>query len=183
MSVHGIAALFVFTYIFLPITCIQNGYTFIPEHCEIKKVNRSLVHVGIAKCYKLSRTELYLNFTGHLLVDILNDHMGQVKITGFQFRSNEYRQGPIEFMLGLCSAILSDQFDIPHMLSNSNVKCPIKKRNELYVYKVSPNATNMPPLIPEGRWKLQIDFLYLNKYLLGSVEWYTGVEYINKFFG
>ncbi|KAF2896318.1 hypothetical protein ILUMI_09857 [Ignelater luminosus] len=135
----------------------------------------------IGKCYKLSRSELYLNISFYPLADVLNDHMGQVLITGFQFRSNEYRKGPIEFMMGMCSFFLSKDFDIPHMLSNSNLKCPLKKGVNYYVYKLSPNATNMPPLIPEGRWKLQVDFLYLNRYTIFSVEWYSGVEYINIF--
>ncbi|KAF2882650.1 hypothetical protein ILUMI_23514 [Ignelater luminosus] len=107
--------------------------------------------------------------------------MGQVLITGYQFRSNEYRKGPIEFMMGLCSFFMSKDFDIPHMLYNSNAKCPLRKGVNYYVYKLSPNATNFPPLIPEGKWKLQLDFMYLNRYIAWSVEWYNGVEYMNIF--
>ncbi|KAF2882649.1 hypothetical protein ILUMI_23513 [Ignelater luminosus] len=136
------------------IGCIQTLYKFVPEHCEVTNVNRSLVDMKIGKCYKISRTELYLNLSLYLQVDIRNDHMGQVLYTGYQFRSNEYRKGPIEFMMGLCSYFVSKDFDIPHMLSNSNVECPLRKGVNYYVYKLSPNATNMPPLIPEGRWKM-----------------------------
>ncbi|KAF2893482.1 hypothetical protein ILUMI_12692 [Ignelater luminosus] len=107
--------------------------------------------------------------------------MGQVLITGYQFRSNEYRKGPIEFMMGLCSFLLSEDYDIPHMLSNSNMKCLMQKGVHYYAYKVYPNATNMPPLIPEGRWKLQLDFLHLNQYTAFSIEWYSGVEYPIRF--
>ncbi|KAF2899717.1 hypothetical protein ILUMI_06459, partial [Ignelater luminosus] len=100
-----------------------------------------------------------------------------VLITGYQFRSNEYRKGPVEFMMGLCSFYSSKDFDIPHMYANSNLKCPLRKGVNYYAYKVSPNATNFPPLIPEGRWKLQADFLYLNRYTIYSIEWYSSVEY------
>ncbi|KAF2890980.1 hypothetical protein ILUMI_15193 [Ignelater luminosus] len=98
-------------------------------------------------------------------------------VTDYQFRSNEYRKGPIEFMIGLCFTFTSKDFDIPHMFSNSNMKCPIQKGVHYYIYKLSPNATNMPLLIPEGRWKLQLDFFYLNQYSALYVEWYSGVEY------
>ncbi|KAF2891664.1 hypothetical protein ILUMI_14509, partial [Ignelater luminosus] len=50
-----------------------------------------------------------------------------VKITGYQFRSNEYRKGPIEFMLGFCTGMHSKDFDIPNMLRYSNIQCLIKK--------------------------------------------------------
>ncbi|KAF2895196.1 hypothetical protein ILUMI_10979, partial [Ignelater luminosus] len=159
----------------------QTLYKFVPEHCEVTNINRSLVNMKIGKCYKLSRTELYLNLSFSWRVDILNDDMGQLLVTGYLFRSNEYRKGPIEFMMGMCAAFLSKDFDIPHMYANSNLKCPLKKGVNYYVYKLSPNATNMPPLIPEGRWKLQIDYMYLNRYIIFSVEWYSGVEYINIF--
>ncbi|KAF2890873.1 hypothetical protein ILUMI_15300 [Ignelater luminosus] len=81
-------------------------------------------------------------------------------------------------MMGVCSFFLSKDFD---MFSNSNLKCPLRKGAHYHVYKLSPNVTNMPPLIPEGRWMLQIDFLYLNQYTFFSVQWYSGVEYINIF--
>ncbi|KAF2888329.1 hypothetical protein ILUMI_17844 [Ignelater luminosus] len=155
----------------------QTLYKFVPEHCEVKNVNRSLVDMKVGKCYKLSRTELYLNVSLYLRVDIPNDPVGQLLITGYQFWSNEYRKGPIKFMMGLCSAMASKDFDIPQMFSNSNIKCPLRKGVLYYVYKLSPNATNMPPLIPDGRWKIQTDYLYLNRCTIGSVEWYTGIEY------
>ncbi|KAF2888040.1 hypothetical protein ILUMI_18133 [Ignelater luminosus] len=181
MDFFNIKILIFLPFLFFSIGCIQTLYKFVPEHCEVKNINRSLVDMKIGKCYKLSRSELYLNISCYPLVDILNDHMGQVKITGYQFRSNEYRKGPIEFMMGMCSASLSKEFDIPNMLSNSNAKCPIRKGVNYYIYKLSPNATNMPPLIPEGRWMLQLDFLYLNRYTGFSVQWYSGVEYTNIF--
>ncbi|KAF2890958.1 hypothetical protein ILUMI_15215, partial [Ignelater luminosus] len=155
----------------------QTLYKFVPDHCEVKNVNRSLVDMKVGKCYKLSRTELYLNVSFYLRVDIPNNHVGQILITGYQFRSNEYREGPIRFMMGVCSALSSKDFDIPHMLSNSNFQCPIRKGVHYYAYKVYPNATNMPPLIPEGKWKIQIDYMYLNRYTTFSVEWYMGIEY------
>ncbi|KAF2882647.1 hypothetical protein ILUMI_23511 [Ignelater luminosus] len=58
--------------------CIQTLYKFVPEHCEVTNINRSLVDMKLGKCYKLSRTELYLNISFSLRVNILNDHMGQV---------------------------------------------------------------------------------------------------------
>ncbi|KAF2906044.1 hypothetical protein ILUMI_00129 [Ignelater luminosus] len=177
MNIYNIQVLIVLPFLIFPIDCTQNLYKLVPEHCEVKNVNRSLIDLKIGKCYKLSRTELYLNISLYMRVDIPNDRVGQVLITGYQFRSNEYRKGPIEFMMGLCSFLLSKDFDIPHMFSNSNMKCPMRRGVHYYVYKLSPNATNMPPLIPEGRWMLQLNFLYLNRYTMGSVEWYSGVEY------
>ncbi|KAF2889848.1 hypothetical protein ILUMI_16325 [Ignelater luminosus] len=84
-------------------------------------------------------------------------------------------------MMGVCSFFLSKDYDIPHMLSNSNFECPMRKGINYCVYKGFPNATNMPPLIPEGRWKLQAVFMYLNRYIMWSVDWYTSIEYINIF--
>ncbi|KAF2894741.1 hypothetical protein ILUMI_11430, partial [Ignelater luminosus] len=155
----------------------QNLYKLVPEYCEVKNVNRSLVDMTFGKCYKLSRSELYLNMSFSLRNDVLNDDMGQELITGYQFRSNEYRKGPIGFMKGLCSYRSSKDFDIPNMLANSNLKCPLRKGVNYYIYKLSPNATNMPPLIPDGRWMLKVDHMYLNRYTAFSVEWYTGIEY------
>ncbi|KAF2888127.1 hypothetical protein ILUMI_18046, partial [Ignelater luminosus] len=50
-----------------------------------------------------------------------------VLITGYQFRSNKYKKGPIEFMMGVCATFSSKEFDIPYMSSNSNFKCPLRK--------------------------------------------------------
>lgn len=118
----------------------------------------------------------------------------QVKITGYVFRSNEYRKGPIEFMLGMCSALTTKEFDVPHLMSQSNLRCPIKKvliyfignfqlifclfqNTNYYINKLSPNATNMPPLVPSGDWMLEFAFMYLNKYVVYKIKWYTQVAY------
>ncbi|KAF2883166.1 hypothetical protein ILUMI_23002 [Ignelater luminosus] len=79
--------------------------------------------------------------------------------------------------MDMCSAFSSKEFDIPNMMSNSNMKCPIRKGVNYYLNKLSSNSTNFPPLIPEGRWKLQLDYLYLHRYTAFSLEWYSGVEY------
>ncbi|KAF2904460.1 hypothetical protein ILUMI_01715 [Ignelater luminosus] len=113
----------------------------------------------------------------HFNVDILSDKMGQLKITGYQFRSNEYRKGPIEFMLGMCSGLSVDQFDIPNLLKQSNLRCPFIKEKNYYAYNMAPNATNMPPLLPSGRWMMEFKYLYMNQYEIFIIEWYTGIEY------
>ncbi|KAF2882652.1 hypothetical protein ILUMI_23516 [Ignelater luminosus] len=76
--IHIIKILIALPSLILPISCVQTLYKFVPEHCEVTNINRSLVDMKIGKCYKLSRTELYLNLSFYLQVDILNDEMGQV---------------------------------------------------------------------------------------------------------
>ncbi|KAF5292521.1 hypothetical protein FQR65_LT01667 [Abscondita terminalis] len=93
------------------------------------------------------------------------------------FRSNEYRKGPIEFMMPMCAALLRKDFDLPNILAHSNLKCPILKGNSYHITNVTPDASNFPPLLPEGRWKLQLTFKYQNKYIMSIVNYYAAVIY------
>ncbi|KAF5304835.1 hypothetical protein FQR65_LT07852 [Abscondita terminalis] len=93
------------------------------------------------------------------------------------FRSNEYRKGPIEFTMDVCSALNRKDLDIPNMLEKSNLKCPMLKDKPYYVISLCPNATNFPPLIPEGRWRVELLLKYQNKYTMANINWYMGIVY------
>ncbi|KAF5304836.1 hypothetical protein FQR65_LT07853 [Abscondita terminalis] len=120
---------------------------------------------------------MYLNVSFTPIENLSDDNEAEILVRTYMFRSNEYRQGPIEFAMKFCSAFKRQDFDIPNLLANSNLKCPILKNHNYYVYNFAPNATNFPPLIPEGRWKLQLVFKYRHKYNMAVLNWYMGVVY------
>ncbi|KAF5285020.1 hypothetical protein FQR65_LT02332 [Abscondita terminalis] len=144
----------------------QQLYVFKHERCDVKYY-RDYTYNGTYTCYKLNRNELYLNLSLYLNVTLENDKEGDILVTGYQFRSNEYRKGPIEFRMGLCSASNRKDFGIPKMMENGNIKCPLCEHQKLYLNKLTPNASNFPPLLPEGRWKLQLDFFYKKIFVIG----------------
>ncbi|KAF2904782.1 hypothetical protein ILUMI_01393 [Ignelater luminosus] len=163
---------------FFSVNCVQTAYKFVHEHCEIPYFNESLVDLPLKTCYKPTRTGLALNLTLKFHVDIPSDDVAYVEIVGYQFRSNEYRKGPIEAMLGMCSFIQTEKFDMPHMLSNSNfTACPLKKSNTYYIRNLVPDAENFPPGIPDGRWMLELKFMYREIYYMFGVRWFAKVEY------
>ncbi|KAK4887147.1 hypothetical protein RN001_003418 [Aquatica leii] len=103
---------------------LQNLYVFVHERCDVT-FNDSGIYNTTGKCYKLRGNQLYLNISFNLNLTLETMKFIEVAVTGYQFRSNEYRKGPIEFKMEFCDALKRRDFDIPDMFSHSNIKCPL----------------------------------------------------------
>ncbi|KAB0804989.1 hypothetical protein PPYR_01959 [Photinus pyralis] len=155
---------------------VQNGYSFVHERCDVSDVNDNLVKNFTYKCVKVNPNRLYLNFSFISNGRIINDRDGQISVSSGFFRGNQYRKGPVEFKMPYCEGMNRKEFDIPNLLKDSNVQCPILKGVFYYGCNIEPNATNFPPFIPEGRWKLIIKFIVGSETAF-SVNWYAKVVY------
>ncbi|KAF2905353.1 hypothetical protein ILUMI_00823 [Ignelater luminosus] len=148
----------------------QHDYKLEFERIELVSFNKQYVRRFDVVTFKYNRTSAVINATWINTVDI-KDNLDLV-IQAYKFASNEYRLFPIRFSLNFCDAYQKNLIGAQTTKRCGNLAgCPILKNVTIRVCNWSPDPSQFPPMIPNGRYMVEFQAMFR------SIEMFVGRGY------
>ncbi|KAF2894133.1 hypothetical protein ILUMI_12041 [Ignelater luminosus] len=104
----------------------------------------------------------------------------RIILQAYTFLSNEYQLFPIRFSVTFCDSLKSNDFGLREIVQPGNFHgCPLKK-GIVNIYNWKPDPSKFPPFIPNGKYRLDLQFLHFSEealfiYAYGTVSRPLGV--------
>ncbi|KAH1008046.1 hypothetical protein HUJ04_005196 [Dendroctonus ponderosae] len=123
--------------------------------------------------HKYNRTTKALSVNFTVLEDVTIDNDLEIKTTLYLWKNNDYKKTPFMWSMQTCKVLDNNNFGIQLLMKDSTTqKCPLLKGKH-YIRNVSPpDLQGWPSVIPEGKWKLNIEY-YKQKQYCFTVEWFA----------
>ncbi|KAF2886782.1 hypothetical protein ILUMI_19392, partial [Ignelater luminosus] len=87
-------------------------------------------------------------------------------LQAYTFLSNEYRLFPVHFSVRFCDSLESNDFGLREIVQPGNFDgCPVKK-GIVNIYNWKPDPSKFPPFIPNGKYRLDLQFLHFSEEVL-----------------
>ncbi|KAF2888083.1 hypothetical protein ILUMI_18091, partial [Ignelater luminosus] len=81
-------------------------------------------------------------------------------VQAYKFASNEYRLFPLRFQFNFCDLFIKDIGGVGSAKCKNFVGCPSQKGKEYHICNFGPDASKLPPFIPNGRYMLELQGMY-----------------------
>ncbi|KAB0792224.1 hypothetical protein PPYR_14183 [Photinus pyralis] len=159
------------------VEAFQNSYRVKQERFDTEYYDPKLVTVATG-VYKFNRTTNSINITFTLHEELTERDMCVVR--GFKWMSNQYRLDILQFEYTIKNVIGIKYFDIGRLLRNHTdppLEWPIQRGIEYKMRDWVPESSQFPPGMPEGRWKLSLQFIKADKTQIATINWYVALEY------
>ncbi|KAF5301309.1 hypothetical protein FQR65_LT08928 [Abscondita terminalis] len=155
----------------------QNSYEVKQERFDTEFYDPKILEI-YSGVYKYNRTINSINITFTLKTDLTEKDMCIVK--GYKWMSNQYRLDILQFQYSIKNVIGIKYFDIGRLLhehTNPPLEWPVQKDVTYRMTDWIPESSQFPPGMPEGKWKLGLNFLIGDKTPFAIVNWYMSLEY------
>ncbi|XP_050506818.1 uncharacterized protein LOC126884731 [Diabrotica virgifera virgifera] len=151
-----------------------SGYIFNNEFARVTDGNTSWLKLTYFTFGQYNRTAKAANFELELFMDVTKENDAMVHFSFFILKNNEYKKTPISFPKKVCDILGTKYFDLPNITKNSTFKdCPLLKGPQ-YAYDIMLTSNGWPKFLPEGRFLLELDFVYKNEHII-KVEWFLEI--------
>ncbi|XP_018335949.1 uncharacterized protein LOC108744587 [Agrilus planipennis] len=167
---------FIIILLFLQLPNFLGGsYVWNHEFLNFTYLDRDIYPYAKIINFKLNKTLKTFNLTCKFNCDLTNDMSSYIHLEGYQFRSNEYRMGPINFNVKTCKLLGERSYGTTFLIKNSNItSCPVKKGYYHY-YNFAFDSASVPRFVPSGRWKFVIQ-LFINEKMAAQCDWFVKIE-------
>ncbi|KAF2893346.1 hypothetical protein ILUMI_12828 [Ignelater luminosus] len=136
----------------------QNDYKLEFERVQIIHFKKQYMKKCEAVTFKYNRTTAVINMTWEFTADVGYNY--NLVFQAYKFASNEYRQFPIRFQVNVCDAMKENFMGSQDFTRCGNFTgCPFLKNRTYRICNWSPDEAHFPPLIPNGRYMVEIQAL------------------------
>ncbi|KAF2887460.1 hypothetical protein ILUMI_18712 [Ignelater luminosus] len=142
----------------------QYDYQLIIERASIPHYDKRYMNYAKLTPFKCNRTNVALNRMASFKVNVGIDLV--IMVQAYRFASNEYRSFPLRFQDKMCNLLKENIGGMQKLLNCGSFSgCPVVSNTNITVCNFIPDASMLPPFIPSGNYRLNLQALFSNNEL------------------